>query len=120
MLGAHLHWPLGPTNSRLRNAELQSIATFAATRSEPLIVTGDFNITPWSRHFRAALDRSGLSDSAAGHGLAPSWPSQFPPLGMRIDHCLVARHWRSTDVRLGPSLGSDHLPLIADLEMVMK
>lgn len=117
VLGAHLHWPLGPKNSRMRNAELQSIATFAATRTEPLIVAGDFNVTPWSRHFRAALDRSGLSDSAAGHGLAPSWPSQFPPLGIRIDHCLVSRHWRSTDVRLGPSLGSDHLPLIADLEL---
>jgi endonuclease/exonuclease/phosphatase (EEP) superfamily protein YafD len=116
VLGAHLHWPLGPTNSRLRNNELASIAAFAAAHPGPLIVAGDFNITPWSRHFRAALERSGLNDSAAGHGLAPSWPSQFPPLGIRIDHCWVSRHWRSTDVRLGPSLGSDHLPLIADLE----
>lgn len=117
VLGVHLHWPLGPTNSRRRNAELDTIASFAAARTEPLIVAGDFNITPWSRHFRTALQRSGLNDSAAGHGLAPSWPSQFPPLGIRIDHCWVSRHWRSTDVRLGPSLGSDHLPLIADLEL---
>jgi endonuclease/exonuclease/phosphatase (EEP) superfamily protein YafD len=116
VLGAHLHWPLGSTNSRLRNAELAGLATLAAARTEPLIVAGDFNITPWSAHFRAALERSGLTDSAAGHGLAPSWPAQFPPLGIRIDHCWVSRHWRSTDVRLGPSLGSDHLPLIADLE----
>jgi endonuclease/exonuclease/phosphatase (EEP) superfamily protein YafD len=116
VLGAHLHWPLGATNTRLRNAELAAIATFAAAHPGPLIVTGDFNITPWSRHFSAALERSGLDDSAAGHGLAPSWPAQFPPLGIRIDHCWVSRHWRSTDVRLGPSLGSDHLPLIADLE----
>lgn len=117
VLGVHLHWPLGPTNSRLRNAELDTIASFAAGHTEPLIVAGDFNVTPWSRHFRTALDRSGLSDAAAGHGLAPSWPSQFPPLGIRIDHCLASKHWRSTDVRLGPSLGSDHLPLIADLEL---
>jgi endonuclease/exonuclease/phosphatase (EEP) superfamily protein YafD len=27
----------------------------------------------------------------------------------------MSRHWRSADVRLGPSHGSDHLPLIADL-----
>ncbi len=38
--------------------------------TEPLIVAGDFNVTPWSRYFRAALDRSGLNDAAAGHGLA--------------------------------------------------
>ena len=30
VLGVHLHWPLGPTNSRLRNAELAGIASFAA------------------------------------------------------------------------------------------
>ena len=85
--------------------------------TEPLIVAGDFNVTPWSQHFHTALARSGLNDCAAGHGLAPSWPSQFPPLGIRIDHCWASQHWRSTDVRLGPSLGSDHLPLIADLEL---
>jgi endonuclease/exonuclease/phosphatase (EEP) superfamily protein YafD len=120
VLGVHLHWPLGPANSRRRNAELDGIAAFAASRTEPLIVAGDFNITPWSPHFRTALQRSGLNDCAAGHGLAPSWPSQFPPLGIRIDHCWSSRHWRSTDVRMGPALGSDHLPLIADLEMVTK
>jgi endonuclease/exonuclease/phosphatase (EEP) superfamily protein YafD len=115
VLGAHLHWPLGPASSRMRNAELAGIASFAAARKEPVIVVGDFNVAPWSRNFRATLERSGLSDSAAGHGLAPSWPSQFPPVGMRIDHCWISHHWRSVDVRLGPSNGSDHLPLIADL-----
>lgn len=115
VLGAHLHWPLGPASSRMRNAELAGIASFAAARNEPVIVAGDFNTTPWSQNFRATLQRSGLSDSAAGHGLAPSWPSQFPFVGMRIDHCWVSRHWRSVDVRVGPSNGSDHLPLIVDL-----
>jgi endonuclease/exonuclease/phosphatase (EEP) superfamily protein YafD len=117
VLGVHLHWPLGPRNSRLRNAELAGIASFAAGRQEPVIVAGDFNSTPWTSYFQTALARSGLNDCAAGHGLAPSWPSQFPPLGIRIDHCWISRHWHSTDVRMGPSLGSDHLPLIADLEM---
>jgi len=115
VLGAHLHWPLGPKSSRLRNAELAGIASFAVSRKEPVIVAGDFNVAPWSHNFRATLERSGLSDCAAGHGLAPSWPSQFPPLGIRIDHCWASHHWRSIDVRLGPSNGSDHLPLIADL-----
>lgn len=115
VLGAHLHWPLGPQSSRQRNAELAGIASFAAAHQGPLIVAGDFNVTPWSSHFKDALARSGLSDCAAGHGLAPSWPSQFPPLGIRIDHCWASPHWHSADVRVGPSLGSDHLPLIADL-----
>ena len=57
----------------------------------------------------------GCTTAALGHGLAPHWPSQFAPLGIRIDHCLVIAQWRSVRVRLGPSLGSDHLPLMADL-----
>ena len=117
VLGVHLHWPLGPRASRLRNTELASVASFAAAHDGLLIVAGDFNATPWSQHFRESLQRSKLSDCAAGHGLAPSWPSQFPPLGIRIDHCWMSRHWRSVDVRLGPSHGSDHLPLIADLTL---
>jgi len=99
---------LGP----LRRA-LTKYRTFLTERAS--IVAGDFNVAPWSHYFRTTLERSGLSDCAAGHGLAPSWPSQFPPLGIRIDHCLASHHWRSIDVRLGPSNGSDHLPLIADL-----
>jgi endonuclease/exonuclease/phosphatase (EEP) superfamily protein YafD len=115
VLGAHLHWPLGPNNSRMRNAELAGIASFAAAHQGPLIVAGDFNVAPWSHNFRTTIERSGLNDCAAGHGLAPSWPAQFPPLGIRIDHCWASRHWRSVDVRLGPSHGSDHQALIADL-----
>lgn len=118
VLGVHLHWPFGPTNSRWRNQELEGIASFAAATSGPLIVAGDFNVTPWSSHFRDALDRSALNDCAAGHGLAPSWPAQAPPFGIRIDHCWASKHWRATDVRIGPGLGSDHLPLIADLALV--
>lgn len=118
VLGAHLHWPLGPATTRRRNGELAGIASFAQEHEGPLIVAGDFNVTPWSQNFRTALEHSGLTDCAAGHGLAPSWPAQFPPLGIRIDHCWASQHWRSIDVRLGPSLGSDHLALIADLAWV--
>jgi endonuclease/exonuclease/phosphatase (EEP) superfamily protein YafD len=119
VLGVHLHWPMGARNSRWRNQELAGIAAFAATRAGPLIVAGDFNITPWSSHFKDTLARSGLNDCAAGHGLAPSWPAQLPPLGIRIDHCWASKHWRSADVRLGPYLGSDHLPLIVDLVLAL-
>jgi endonuclease/exonuclease/phosphatase (EEP) superfamily protein YafD len=115
LLGVHLHWPLGPDNSRLRNQELGSIAAFARNQHVPLIVAGDFNITPWSAHYGELLRASSLSDCAAERSLAPTWPSQFPPLGISIDHCLFSREWRSLDVRLGPSLGSDHRALIADL-----
>lgn len=79
---------------------------------------GDFNITPWSPHFRAFIEASGLSDCAIGHGLDPTWPSQLLALGIRIDHCFKSPHWRTLDARVGPSVDSDHRPMLVDLQLV--
>lgn len=117
VLGVHLNWPLGPRNSAFRNQELDALVQFAKTQQTALIVAGDFNLTPWSEYFRDALATASLHDAARGFGLGRSWPSQFAPLGIRIDHCLLSSQWRSVSARIGPPLGSDHLPLIADLTL---
>jgi endonuclease/exonuclease/phosphatase (EEP) superfamily protein YafD len=117
LLGVHLHWPLGPRNSRMRNEELESIVSFARSERLPLIVAGDFNVTPWSIHYRSMLRGSALSDCAAERSLAATWPSQFPPLGISIDHCLASHQWRTVAVSAGPALGSDHRVLLADLRL---
>jgi endonuclease/exonuclease/phosphatase (EEP) superfamily protein YafD len=117
VLGVHLNWPLGPRNSRFRNEELAGVVAFSKAQREPLIVAGDFNLTPWSEYFSDALEASGLHDAALGFGLGRSWPAQFAPLGIRIDHCLLSRQWLSRRVDVGPSLGSDHLPVLADLSL---
>jgi endonuclease/exonuclease/phosphatase (EEP) superfamily protein YafD len=117
LLGVHLHWPLGWYSAPLREQELRSIASFAASFGEPLLVAGDMNLTPWSPNFERLLKDSGLVDSAVGEGLTPSWPSQFLPAGIRIDHCLMSRHWRSVEVGVGPDVHSDHRPLQVDLQL---
>lgn len=118
VLGLHLHWPLGPNNSRFRNEELAGLASFARAQQGPLLVAGDFNVTPWSPHYQDAVRRSGLSDCALGQGVESSWPAPLPFLGIRIDHCLASKHWRSVSVNTGPFVGSDHRPLIADLQLL--
>lgn len=115
VLGVHLNWPLGPRNSRFRNQELAALVRFSKAQQGPLLVAGDFNLTPWSQYFTDALEESGLRDAAHGFGLARSWPAQFAPAGIRIDHCLLSPQWHSVSTRIGPWLGSDHLPVVADL-----
>lgn len=117
VIGTHLHWPLGPHNAGLRNAELQQLAQLVTTIKEPLMVGGDFNITPWSLVFQDALASSGLKDCARGRGLTPTWPTFFSPLSIRIDHCLVSKDWEVVGVRTAPSLGSDHYPAVNDLTL---
>lgn len=117
LLGTHLRWPLGRGDSRLRNQDLQGLAAFARAQAGPLMIAGDFNVTPWSSHYRQALAASAMTDVAQGHGIVPTWPAPFPPLGISIDHCLASNHWRSVNVQSGPYVGSDHRPLIVDLQL---
>jgi endonuclease/exonuclease/phosphatase (EEP) superfamily protein YafD len=119
VIGAHLHWPLGRSVSRYRNAELQALAALAANAaSRPLLVAGDFNITPWSSFYREFVRDSKLADADLGQGVQASWPAVLGPrLGIRIDHCLHSQHWQTIATRTGPELGSDHLPVIADLRL---
>jgi endonuclease/exonuclease/phosphatase (EEP) superfamily protein YafD len=113
----HLHWPIGAENVRLRNAELQALAALARGIDEPLLIGGDFNITAWSPVFAAALGDAPVRDCARGQGLVGSWPSFFPPAAIRIDHCLASPHWHVRRVAAGPGLGSDHRPMVTDLEL---
>jgi len=115
VLGVHIHWPITPGTYALRNTELAALAEFARTQAGPLLISGDLNATPWSPHFREAVEASGLTDCARGYGLLTTWPSQVPPLGLRLDHCLVSKHWRTATITTGPRLGSDHVATIANL-----
>jgi endonuclease/exonuclease/phosphatase (EEP) superfamily protein YafD len=93
------------------------VAAYARSASGPTLIAGDFNTTQWSGHFKDMIRDSGLSVCARGHAIALSWPAQFIPLGISIDHCLSSDHWRSLEIRTGPRLGSDHLALVVDLHL---
>jgi endonuclease/exonuclease/phosphatase (EEP) superfamily protein YafD len=80
------------------------------------VVVGDFNVTPWSSHFRDVLEVPGVRDCAAGRGHLTTWPSGLPALlRIRIDQCLAAGAVGVVDVRVGESVGSDHLATVNDL-----
>ncbi|RMH05235.1 MAG: hypothetical protein D6702_00860 [Planctomycetota bacterium] len=116
LLGFHAQRPVSETES-LGQAEDYAWAEAWARRQlaggrEPVIL-GDFNSTPWASRFRRLRRRAGLRDSLAGRGLQGSWPVALPgPLRLPIDHALVGPGLRVLERRLGPEIGSDHLPLL--------
>jgi endonuclease/exonuclease/phosphatase (EEP) superfamily protein YafD len=117
VVAVHLHWPIGAHNVRQRNAELQALADLARRTPGPLLIGGDFNITRWSPVFDAAFAKAPLVDCGRGLGLVSSWPSYFPPAAIRIDHCLASPHWRGVQAVAGPTLGSDHRPVLNELAL---
>jgi endonuclease/exonuclease/phosphatase (EEP) superfamily protein YafD len=78
-----------------------------------LVVMGDFNNASWSRVQIAFREATGLDNR--GHYL-PSWPTfTWPVLRLPIDQVFLRGGLRASRMGLGPSVGSDHLPLEAEV-----
>jgi endonuclease/exonuclease/phosphatase (EEP) superfamily protein YafD len=114
LVTTHLAWPTAAPVARQRR-ELASVV--ARLPRERMILTGDFNATPWSAAIRT-LDRDlGLTrrDRAVAtwpaQVLGLDWPLPFLP----IDHVYAGPAWATIKVERGPGLGSDHYPLIVTL-----
>jgi endonuclease/exonuclease/phosphatase (EEP) superfamily protein YafD len=114
--------PLAPTDAErasLRDAQLQFAANWASDQSGPYMVVGDLNATPWSWPFRNLLATGNLQNSQNGFGVQPSFAASSNPLfRVPIDHLLHSDALLVRQRRLGPTLGSDHFPLLVDLELV--
>lgn len=114
--------PLAPTDSEraaLRDAQLAFAADWAQSRSGPYIVVGDFNATTWSWPFRNLLSMGDLRNSQVGFGVQPSFAATSNPLfRVPIDHLVHSDQLRVRERWLGPPMGSDHFPLLVDLELV--
>ncbi len=112
IISTHPMPPIGNTNYGNRNLQLDSVADLARRSPRPVIVVGDLNITMWAHHYKRFEEVSGLSNARRGFGIAPTWPSWLLPGYIPIDHVLVSDEIVVTDFTTGPSIGSDHLPII--------
>ena len=117
LLGLHTHWPVLPEVARMRDAALGGAAGIARDSDLPMILLGDLNLTPDSPQFKRLLDESALRDVVSGRRWRPTWQAGFWPLALRIDHVLVSPQLCVEAVEVGPSIGSDHRPVIARLRL---
>ena len=114
----HLHVSGIKENTRERLVEAERLAEDLRPEQGPLILTGDLNAPVQSLVCRKLFDL-GLRDafSEAGQGYGYSY-GQYTRLGqpyVRIDHIMVSAPWQVEACWTGNTLGSDHIPVIADL-----
>lgn len=105
--------PIGDGRERA-NPDLEALGLAAGVEQGTRIVAGDLNRTEGSPYFADFVAESGLVDSRLGFGPQPSWPS-WSPYRIPIDHAFVSRDLAVVSRRLGPTIGSDHFPLILDV-----
>jgi endonuclease/exonuclease/phosphatase (EEP) superfamily protein YafD len=114
-LALHTHWPITPALAAARDEALQGASALASAADLPVVLLGDLNLTPDSPAFDRLLDESGLQDAMRGRGWHPTWLAGFWPLALRIDHVLVSPSLCVEQAEVGPSIGSDHRPVVATL-----
>ena len=53
--------------------------------------------------------------AALGRSITATWTSRQPIVGLAIDHVVASPKIAARRYDVGPDLGSDHLPVIAEL-----
>lgn len=118
VIGVHYIWPTyGGFQQAQGRVVSELIGRFPKNR---LILTGDFNSTPWSFSRRREDMRFGLERRTRG---LFTWPAGqvsrhrigFPFPFLPIDHVYAGPGWRTVKVERGPRLGSDHYPVVVIL-----
>lgn len=101
--------PKPPMATRKYTERDRLLRTLSVTAgSQPMIIAGDINATPWS----SALLGAHATQLARITGWAPTYPSEGGGVfGIGIDHVLVSPQFAGTDAERGPDVGSDHLPV---------
>lgn len=116
VLATHALAPFRPLMMVERNATLARLSELAAEEPDlATLILGDLNTTP----FEPAAWR--LPGRLVGNPLRPSWNGARNLLHMRLDHIRLRQgkdvRLRPQHQRVGPDLGSDHLPVFASFSL---
>jgi endonuclease/exonuclease/phosphatase (EEP) superfamily protein YafD len=106
--GTHPLPPVAVEGTRLRNAQLASIATHVGGLDVPALVVGDLNATPWSHGMRLIQAGGVLGFSGPANAVwKPTW-RVGTVFGIPIDHALCTAPLVIVRREVGPDVGSDH------------
>jgi endonuclease/exonuclease/phosphatase (EEP) superfamily protein YafD len=117
VIGVHLTLPY---RAERQTRQVDWLIALRGRLTGPTILAGDFNMTPWAYRLQRLLATGGLRRHAT---FLRSWPTdrhpqfRLPAPAFLIDHVVTTPDIRSVSIRTGPNLGSDHLPVVAQLRL---
>ncbi len=115
----HIPTPTSPSNYRDRADAMKAIAKLVAKDEYPKILMGDFNTTVYSPQMREFSDEinktNGLRNVSQRYWPRCSWFQYTEIFCARIDHIFINRDLGLKQTFIGPNLGADHRPVVAEL-----
>jgi endonuclease/exonuclease/phosphatase (EEP) superfamily protein YafD len=115
VVGLHTHWPLLPGLHGSRDRVLDAAAAEVRKTGADSVLLGDLNLTPYAPAFARLIEQSGLRDAFGDRLWRPTWQAGLWPVALPIDHVLVPASSCVTRAEIGPSIGSDHRPVLVTL-----
>lgn len=113
LIQIHTDHATSDEEAMLQRLMIDQVIADRKTITDPLLVIGDYNMTPWAFQFRRLESEAHLTDAARGFGIQPTWPNGLGLLMIPIDHLMTSPDVQIQDIHpLGP-VGSDHLPIYA-------
>ncbi|MCR9268805.1 MAG: endonuclease/exonuclease/phosphatase family protein [Hyphomonadaceae bacterium] len=107
VVAAHAMVPISSPGLFARNTLLAE-ARRIAEDADSFILLGDFNMTPWSPKYRDLPGRR-----AGDPRFVATWPVNFGPFGIPIDHIMFSDDLELVEARVLDKIGSDHRPVLA-------
>ena len=106
--------PLLPQTPVLwQSMQMAVLADYAKSLGRDQILMGDFNSVPWMDVQVAFRTATNLDNRGP---LVATWPTGLPPfMRVPIDTVFVGGGLTLRNLQPGPDLGSDHLPVIAEI-----
>ena len=98
-----------------RDAELAIAARHIRETRLPALAFGDFNDVGWSRTSQLFRRIGEYVDPRVGRGLYATYPASWPAFRWPLDHIFFTEEFALHDLRIGSRLGSDHLPVHAEI-----
>jgi endonuclease/exonuclease/phosphatase (EEP) superfamily protein YafD len=119
----HLSAMQTPAGYNDRQSELQTLQKQMKNSKYPTIVLGDTNCSNWTSSIKSFLNSANLKDTQEGFITIPTWPARtgkiikdiFIPPFVAIDNIFVSKDFDVLERKVGPALGSDHMPIFAKL-----
>ena len=112
-------------NPIARNTEIQRLLRRLQTEPHPYLVAGDFNMSEHTAIYTDIAAKMTDAYRVGSGGVGGTWPvavveelpSYLPPL-LRVDYVWQSEHFLAVRAQRGPEMGSDHLPLYVQLELL--